>query len=104
MCCESTDRLSSVENLSHLEGQLIRGEGLLKEGRATVGDASANDLVVRVPGHEEYANVRNDRGESFDERSAAHLRHHDIRGHEMDLPCVSLDQSEGPLARTRNQY
>ena len=50
-------RAAAVQHLPHLEREPVRGERLLDERHRRAEHAVVQDHVVRVPGHEEHADV-----------------------------------------------
>src|SRR5450631_1305820 len=78
----------AVENLAHLSRERFRRERLSQERTLQVGDAVRLEDVVGVPGHEEELRGMVGVAELFDERSAAHSGHDDVREDEVDFDWV----------------
>src|SRR5712692_3051809 len=92
-----------LEDLAHLGGQRVGREGLGEEGHAGPEDTVADDGIIRVARHVEHLHVGTQGGEPLGELATAHLRHDDVRDHEVDgtlVPPADLERL-GAVTRLR---
>ena len=75
-----------IQNSANLAHQGLRREGFLQIGDALLQNSVAHDRIIGIAGHENHLRIRIRLREQCREIASAHVRHHDVRQEEMDVP------------------
>src|SRR5450759_5717961 len=86
----------TIENLAHLPTNDLGGERFLDERGARWKTAAAQQRVVDVAGHDQNLGVEAKPVNAVDQFPSTHMRHHEIREHEVYIMPV-LDRASDRL-------
>ena len=97
-------RLLTIQNLTHLTGQLVTREGFAQELDAVVKDPPLRDDVGRKPGDEDPFDCRAVFGELLCQVAATHARHDHVGDQQVDAARMFRGQAQGLFRAIRGQH
>jgi hypothetical protein len=85
-------------------GERRRRERFLQHSMAALEQPPAQNLVVRIAGHEKHFGLWTGRDQALRDESASHLGHHDVAQEQVDHTAIVRRESQGVLPVDRLQH